>query len=193
MLHRARVQHLASGTLRPEPRPGRRCLAIEGLATCACCKCCAHSKVRATTVVSGGRPQSYDGYRKFVSPRRRGSRLGSRLRGRTGRQWLLRACNCLLGVVGHELSHSEILLRKGGVAPKATEGEDHATGVCPYLPLCLASASHLPLAGEDRTRLNQAASRRRSSPPPRSAAHRQNCSSPPSRARSASAPVPRAA
>ena len=42
-----------------------------------------------------------------------------------------------------------ILPREGEVAPKVTEGEDHATNVTPFLPLRLASASHLPLAGED--------------------------------------------
>ncbi len=43
-----------------------------------------------------------------------------------------------------------ILPRKGEVAPKVTEGEGHATAVIPCLPLRLARASHLPLAGEDR-------------------------------------------
>ena len=45
-----------------------------------------------------------------------------------------------------------ILPRQGQVAPKVTEGEGHATAVIPYLPLRLASAIHLPLAGEDRKR-----------------------------------------
>ncbi|SFO19644.1 hypothetical protein SAMN05428984_2682 [Sphingomonas sp. OK281] len=35
------------------------------------------------------------------------------------------------------------------MAPKVTEGEERATTVTPYLPLRLARASHLPLAGED--------------------------------------------
>jgi len=43
-----------------------------------------------------------------------------------------------------------ILPRQGEVAPKVTEGEDHETAVIAFLPLFLASASHLPLAGEDQ-------------------------------------------
>ncbi len=43
-----------------------------------------------------------------------------------------------------------ILPRKGEVAPKATEGEDAATVVIAVLPLRLARARHLPLAGEDQ-------------------------------------------
>jgi hypothetical protein len=40
--------------------------------------------------------------------------------------------------------------RQGEVAPKVTEGEDHETAVIAFRPLRLASASHLPLAGEDQ-------------------------------------------
>ena len=43
-----------------------------------------------------------------------------------------------------------ILPRQGEVAPQVTEGEGSGTAVTPFLPLRLASASHLPLAGEDR-------------------------------------------
>ncbi len=42
-----------------------------------------------------------------------------------------------------------ILPRQGEVAPKVSEGEEHATAVILFLPLRLANASHLPLAGED--------------------------------------------
>jgi hypothetical protein len=46
------------------------------------------------------------------------------------------------------LGELAILPRKGEVAPKVTEGEDTEQRLsCP--PLRLASASHLPLAGED--------------------------------------------
>ncbi|TCP72582.1 hypothetical protein C8J43_101322 [Sphingomonas sp. PP-CE-1G-424] len=41
-----------------------------------------------------------------------------------------------------------ILPRQGEVAPKVTEGEDTEQRF-PFLPLRLARASHLPLAGED--------------------------------------------
>ena len=43
-----------------------------------------------------------------------------------------------------------ILPRQGDVSPKVTEGEERTTVDIAYLPLRLASASHLPLAGEDR-------------------------------------------
>jgi hypothetical protein len=52
-----------------------------------------------------------------------------------------------IGIKAHRLP---ILPRQGEVAPKATEGGGHGTEVCVYRPLRLASASHLPLAGEDR-------------------------------------------
>ena len=49
---------------------------------------------------------------------------------------------------GFKLENFAILPRKGEVAPKVTEGEDTEQRLsCP--PLRLASASHLPLAGED--------------------------------------------
>ncbi len=41
-----------------------------------------------------------------------------------------------------------ILPRQGEVAPQVTEGRVRNSGY-PVLPLRLASASHLPLAGED--------------------------------------------
>ena len=52
------------------------------------------------------------------------------------------------GVVRWTVRELVILPRQGEVAPKVTEGEDHATAVIAFLPLLLASAGHLPLAGE---------------------------------------------
>ena len=48
------------------------------------------------------------------------------------------------------MAYQLILPRKGEVAPEVTEGEEHATAVTLPSPLRLASASHLPLAGEDQ-------------------------------------------
>ena len=55
------------------------------------------------------------------------------------------------------LLQPQILPRQGEVSPKGDGGGGHGTEVIPFLPLRLASASHLPLAGEDYSLLQRGA------------------------------------
>ncbi len=49
------------------------------------------------------------------------------------------------------MANPVILPRQGEVSPKVTKGEDATTAVFLSSPSVWQGASHLPLAGEDRT------------------------------------------